>query len=192
MPARRTVAYVTAIAITLLIFGHPLVHAQDVEQVPVVSLRETAAVLARAGAANNDARTVLAAAQIMITAERATANLRRVDPRPTNDARPGEARKGGDLTAASLLRLAVQIAVDQSDAQTAYVAARLARDAEIGLGNEALGEELGRAAAALTSTRGASGGPVWADGLLGAVPRRIDSAVGAGGLCLRFHLSRRA
>lgn len=134
--------------------------------VPVVSLRETAAVLARSGAANNDARTVLAAARIMLTAERSSPSLERSRDIREEGLRPEEEAKAGSLTAAGLLRLATRIAVDQQDAATARIAARLAASPILGLGDAELAEELGRAAAALDSVRGARGGPIWADGHL--------------------------
>lgn len=136
--------------------------------VPAVSLRETAAVLARSGAANNDPRTVLAAAQIMITAERSSVGLERVSGAPLEKPRAAEATKVGELTAVALLRLASRIAVEQLDTATAYVAVELAADPRVGLGDSALGAELRRAADALASTRGAEGGPIWADGHLPA------------------------
>jgi hypothetical protein len=136
--------------------------------VPAVSLRETAVVLARSGAANNDPRTVLAAAQIVITAERASPGLERVALAAEQGLRPAEAAKVGDLTAADLLRLASRISVEQLDAGTASVAAHLAANPDVGLGDSELGEELRRAAEALASVRGAEGGPVWADGYLAA------------------------
>jgi len=49
-------------------------------QPPTVSIRETAASLVRSGIATNDARTILAAAQLLITAERASPGLQRVGP----------------------------------------------------------------------------------------------------------------
>jgi hypothetical protein len=156
--------------------------------VPIVSLRETAAVLARSGAANNDPRAVLAAAQIMMTAERPSDGLKRVAHAAPDTLRAAEAVKVAELTAAELLRLASRVAVDHLDAGTAYLAAKLAADPKTGLGDSALGSELRRAADALASTRGAQGGPIWADGHLasgeaaefsvafegGYVPNRIN------------------
>ena len=135
--------------------------------VPGVSLRETAASLARSGAATNDARAVLAAAQIMITVERATPGLQRVGSEPRDSVRPEEAAKAGDFSAAGLLRLASHVAVEQQDVNTARMAAELAANREVGLGDAALAQELRQAASALLATRGAAGGPIWADGYLG-------------------------
>jgi hypothetical protein len=161
---------------------------RDQPAVPVVSLRETAVTLARSGAANNDPRTVLAAAQIMIAAERPSDGLKLVAHPAPDTLRAVEASKLGELTAVELLRLASRIAVDQLDAGTACLAADVAADPKTGLGNGALGSELRRAADALGSTRGAQGGPIWADGHLasgevaefrvafegGYVPNRIN------------------
>jgi hypothetical protein len=142
--------------------------AQAEEAVPVSSLRETAAVLARSGAAHNDARTVLAAAHIMITAERTSPGLERVSGPSGGALRPEEERKLGELTAAGLLRLASRIAVEQLDVATADLAAALAADSVVGLGDPRLAEELEGAAEALAATRGRVSGPIWADGHLAA------------------------
>ena len=136
--------------------------------VPAISLRETAAALARSGAANNDPRRVFAAAQVLITAERASAGLQRIGPVTVDSARREEAAKAGEFSGAGLLRLASRIAVEQQDAQTAQAAAELAGNREVGLGDSTLSQELRRAAAAVLSTRGAAGGPIWSDGYLGA------------------------
>ena len=135
--------------------------------VPSVSLRETAAVLARSGAANADARTVLAAARVLLTAERPSAGIRRVDATVGPPPLPGEQAKADLLTAAGLLREASRIAVEQGDVGTARAAAALAGDSEVGLGDRALAEELQRRADALARSRGAAGGPIWQDGQLG-------------------------
>jgi hypothetical protein len=136
--------------------------------VPGVSLQETAASLARSGAARNDARTVLGAAQLLITAERASPGLRRVGPVAADSLRPEEAGKAGQFTAPGLLRLASRVAVEQQDAATARAAAELAGNREVGLGDAALARELRQAANAVLATRGASGGPIWSDGYLGS------------------------
>src|SRR5262245_14869370 len=91
-----------------------VVQAQGV-QPPIVSIRESAAALVRSGIATNDARTVLAAAQLLITAERASPGLQRVGPVPADTSRPEEQTKSGVFTAAGLLRLASRIAVEQQD-----------------------------------------------------------------------------
>lgn len=171
--AARAAAPMTAIVLlagTTLLPASPAAGQQQdpARGVPVVSLRETAAVLARSGAANDDPRSVLAAARILITAQRPATGLRRLDA-PPSDAdtlRPAEERKAGQLTASGLLRLASRIAVEQGDAPTARTAARLAGDAEVGLGDEELARELGRAAEAVDRTRGAAGGPIWEDGYI--------------------------
>ena len=136
------------------------------DRVPPMSLRETAVSLARSGAANNDARTVLAAAQLMITAERTSPGLERVEPATMDSVRREERQKAEAFTAAGLLRLASRIAVEQRDAPIAKAAAELAANAEVGLGEAALATELRTAANALASTRGSLGGPIWTDGFL--------------------------
>src|SRR5262249_48728394 len=127
-------------------------------QPPIVSIRETAASLVRSGIATNDARTVLAAAQLLITAERASPGLQRGGPAAADTSRPEEQTKSGVFTAAGLLRLASRIAVEQQDVTTARVAADLAASAGIGLGDAALAKELRTAAQALAQSRGAAGG----------------------------------
>jgi hypothetical protein len=134
--------------------------------VPGISLQETAAALARSGAARNDPRVVLGAAQLLITAERASPGLRRVGPATKDSVRPEEAAKAGEFTAAGLLRLASRIAVEQQDAATARAAADLATNREVGLGDQRLAQELRQAANAVVATRGAAGGPIWSDGYL--------------------------
>jgi hypothetical protein len=161
--------------------------AQQADPSAAVSLRETAAALIRSGTALGDARAVLAGAQILILAERSATGLQRVDVRQ-DTARADEQGKIGHLTAASALRLASRVAIERNDVATARAAAELAGNRGVGLGNEALGAELQTAARALETTRGAVGGPLWADGNLstgetaefrvtfqgGRVPNRID------------------
>ena len=137
-------------------------------QPPTVSIRESAASLVRSGIASNDARTVLAAAQLLITAERASPGLQRVGPVPADTSRPEEQTKSGVFTPAGLLRLASRIAVEQQDVTTARVAAELAANSDVGLGDSTLAKELRTAAQALAQSRGAAGGPIWADGFIGA------------------------
>ena len=156
-----------AVAAGLIVAGAVQAEAQDPsDRVPPMSLRETAVSLARSGAANNDARTVLAAAQLMITAERTSPGLQRVEPMPTDSVRREERQKAEAFTAAGLLRLASRIAVEQGDAPIAKAAAELAANAEVGLGQASLATELQTAAKALSSTRGSLGGPIWTDGFL--------------------------
>jgi hypothetical protein len=134
--------------------------------IPGVSLQETAASLARSGAARNDPRAVLGAAQLLITAERTSPGLRRAAPAAKDSVRPEEAAKTGEFTAAGLLRLASKVAVEQEDGATARAAAELAANREVGLGNASLAQELRQAASAVVATRGAAGGPIWSDGYL--------------------------
>jgi hypothetical protein len=137
-------------------------------QPTAVSIRESAASLVRSGIATNDARAVLAAAQLLITAERASPGLQRVGPVPADTSRPEEQTKSGVFTGAGLLRLASRIAVEQQDLGTAKVAAELAANADVGLGDAALAKELRAAAQNLAQSRGAAGGPIWADGFIAA------------------------
>ena len=159
-------ATVVAAVCSALLSGPAKAQGGGDERIPRVSLRETAAILARSGAAHTDARTVLAAAQIMMTAEGQSVGLDRIDGAPGTAARPEEADKPS-LTAAALLRLASRLAVEELDVATARMAARLAADTAFHTKDAALAPELARAAAALAGTRGAAGGPVWADGYLG-------------------------
>ena len=152
-------SFISSVATTAIAQGTPA---------PIVSIRETAASLARSGAASGDARAVLAAAQLLITAERASPGLQRVDAAPADTGRPEELTKAGVFTAAGLLRLASRIAVEQQDLTTARVAGELAANTDVGLGDTALAKELRAAAQALAQSRGAAGGPIWADGFIGA------------------------
>ena len=136
--------------------------------VPAVSLRQTAAALARAGIAHHDARSVLAAAQLLIVADRPARGLDRVGSAPAPAARGDEQAKLGPLSAAGLLREATHIAVEQHDAATANAAAELAGNTVAGLGDAALATQLKTQATSIgAGARGAVGGPVWADGVLG-------------------------
>lgn len=170
MSADTRTKRVAGVVGALLLLGSARIMAQGEPgegSVASVSLRETAALLTRSGVAASDARAVLAAAQIMITVERASPGLQRVGDAPQDSVRPEEAAKVGAFSAAGLVRLASRIAVEQQDAGTARLAAALAANREIGLGDEALALELRRAASALLATRGATGGPIWSDGYLG-------------------------
>lgn len=125
----------------------------------LASVREAAGALARAGEARGDARTLLAAAQLMVTAERRSPNIILDGAAP-----PPESP---DLAnAAATLRRASQLAVEQFDIETARLAADLAADSKVGLGDYRLAAELRTSADALGRTRGAASGPIWADGRL--------------------------
>jgi hypothetical protein len=132
-----------------------------------VSLRETAATLARSGAATGDVRALLAAAQIMITVERASPGLERMADTLGDSLWSAQTVHGGDSSAAGLLRLASRIAVEQQDARSAHLAAELASNRAVGLGDTVLAQQLRQAAGALPTARGAVGGPIWGDGYLG-------------------------
>jgi hypothetical protein len=158
---------VGALAVAASLLAGAIAHAQGTPA-PVVSIRETAASLARSGSATGDARAVVAAAQLLITAERASPGLQRVSPVAADTGRPEEQAKSGVFTAAGLLRLASRIAVEQQDVSTAHLAAELAANTDVGLGDATLAKELRTAAQALAQSRGAAGGPIWADGFIAA------------------------
>lgn len=124
-----------------------------------ISLTETAVRLAEDGATNHNARTVMAAAEILRVAERGSARVQRVEPAtgPTG-------AWDGPLSSTALLRLASRIAADQGDWATADYAAWLLQLPD-----------------SIPVTRGAASGPVWADSYLGRgqqVSYSIDFAGG--------------
>jgi hypothetical protein len=150
--------------------------AQEAEQdLPAVSLRETAVTLARAGVAQQDARLVLGAALLMIAAERETPGIELVRGDLWAPVLEGEVPD--DFSAIALLRLASQIAVDQGDPVVARAATELTGRPAVPAGesvppvlsvrDSALAASLHRAATALVNMRGAVGGPVWRDGYVG-------------------------
>ena len=106
-----------------------------------VSLVETAERLAREGFDRGDARSVLAAAEILGVVERGTRGVRTMD----STAFPGGPWQGG-FTRANLLALAARIARDRRDSATADEIAWLRSRND-----------------SLAVTRGATAGPVWAD-----------------------------
>ncbi|HKG91413.1 MAG TPA: hypothetical protein VKA84_05975 [Gemmatimonadaceae bacterium] len=188
-----TTTFLAAVLAAVLAAAVPLSAALAQGTSPA-SLREAAATLARSGAATGDARAVLAAAQLMVLAERPSARVERVEregvdaprpeergkdapPAPNGDSAAGPAASDtallrelaplGGLTARGLLRLASRIAVEQKDTLSASMAARLAESRDVGVGNPALADELRRAAQAIEGTRGAASGPIWADGSIG-------------------------
>ncbi len=113
---------------------------------PPVSLTETAASLARNGAAHQNARTVMAAAEILRTVERGAQRVQRIG---IVDGPSGPWK--GPMTSATLFQLASTIAADQNDWATAdYVAWFLQLPDSV------------------PQTRGAAGGPLWADAYVGA------------------------
>lgn len=123
-----------------------------------ISLTETALHLAENGVANHNARSVMAAAEILRMAERGSERVQRVGPatEPTG-------AWDGALSSAALLRLASSMATDQGDRATADYAAWLLQ-----------------LPASIPVTRGASSGPVWADAYLDRsqdVSYTIDFAV---------------
>jgi hypothetical protein len=137
---------VKSLPLLLLLTAQPLVaQRRSPPSPPPVSLTETAALLARNGAANQNARTVMAAAEILRAVERGTPRVQRIGPvdGPTG---PWD----GPMTSAALLQLASAIATDHNDWGTAEYVAWLRQLPD-----------------SVPPTRGASGGPVWADAYLG-------------------------
>lgn len=136
------------LAPVLLVLTVTPVSAQDPtpSRPPPISLTETAALLARNGAEHRNARTIMAAAEILRVVERGSPRVRLVGSRegPTG---PWE----GPMTGAALLRLASEIATDQGDWGTAEYVAWLLQLPD-----------------SVPPTRGAAGGPVWADAYLAA------------------------
>jgi hypothetical protein len=133
---------------------------------PVVSLRAESQALLQRGLDTREPRLVLAAAQLMITSELGQHGRHGVTE-PDSAARAA-AGDSSAISVADLLRLASQLAVEANDAPTARAAALLARRTEFGLGEPKLVLELENRAKALSSDRGASGGPIWREGFLGA------------------------
>lgn len=124
----------------------PLLAQQRAQPAPrPISLTETADRLARDGVARRNPRALMAAAEILRMVERGTPRVQRVSP-ATGPAGPWE----GPLTSAGLLRLASSIASEQGDWATADYAAWLLQLPD-----------------SIPVTRGAAGGPVWADAYLG-------------------------
>jgi len=112
---------------------------------PPISLTETAALLAQNGAANQNARTVMAAAEILRAVERGTPRVQRIG-RIDGPTGPWE----GPMTSSALFQLASAIATDHNDWGTAEYVAWLRQLPD-----------------SVPPTRGAAGGPVWADAYLG-------------------------
>ena len=130
------------LALLALCASVPLAAQQKPHQ---VSLTETAVRLAEDGAAQHNPRTVMAAGEILRMVERGTARVHRDGP-PTGPTGPWE----GPLNSTALLKLASSMAADQGDWATAdYVAWLLQLPDSVPV------------------TRGAAGGPVWADAYLG-------------------------
>ncbi len=173
-------------AVSLLMWGVSPNVQENSE--PRVNLRETAIAMARSGISHDDARSVLAAAQLLLTSERRSGGIERV--RFIADSGQPAAAWPDTFTTAMLLRAASRIAVDQQDAQSAQLAAEIAGSITLGLGNASLARELRAASRALGGTRGGASGPIWSDGYLpsrqaaefrltfegGYVPNRIDIA----------------
>lgn len=130
----------------LILIAAPLpAQSKPESRPPQVSLTETAALLARNGAANQNARTVMVAAEILRAAERGTSRVRR---KGAIDGPPGP--WSGSMTSTALFQLASGIAADQNDWETAEYVAWLRQLPD-----------------SVPPTRGAAGGPVWADAYLG-------------------------
>lgn len=110
-----------------------------------VSLTESAVQIATQAAAQRDPRAIVAAGEIIRMVERGSARVRRVGP-----AGGPEGPWGGRMTSTALLRLANRMASNQGDWATADYAAWLLQLPDT-----------------IPVTRGATGGPVWADAYLG-------------------------
>lgn len=132
------------------------------ESGPLVSLKEHAASLARAGWQARDARVILAAAQLLMILDRGAGGIRRVRG---GESAPPDWDVPARFDAPGLLRLASDVAVDRQDRVTAEVAAALVRP-DLGVTDTALAAALSRAAAALSGTRGAVGAPRVLEGYL--------------------------
>jgi hypothetical protein len=111
-----------------------------------VPLTETAELLARRGARQGDPQAVIAAAQILRVVERGTPRVRRDTP-ADGPAGPWQ----GPMSSAALLGLARELARTREDA-----------------GALAYAEWLLKLPDSAAITRGARGGPVWADAYLGS------------------------
>ena len=136
---------VTAGLISCLFAGPLLAQARPAPSPRPLSLTQMAARLAEDGAIQRNPRSLMAAAEILRLAERGTVRIRRVSP-PTGPLGSWD----GPLSSTSLLRLASTLAADQGDWAAADYAAWLLQrpDSE-------------------PVTRGAAGGPIWADAYLG-------------------------
>lgn len=110
-----------------------------------ISLTETAVRLAEDGVSRHNPRTLMAAAEIYRLVERGTPRVRREGP-VTGPSGPWD----GPLSSAALLRLASGLAAEQGDWATADYAAWMLQLPD-----------------SIPVTRGAAGGPVWADAYLG-------------------------
>jgi hypothetical protein len=158
-PGRRAGILVLAV----LLLGTGRGRAQERSDAgPLVSLKQHAAALARAGWQSQDARVILAAAQLLMLLDRGAGGIRRVQG---GESLPPDWDVPTPFDASGLLRLASEVAVDRQDRVTAEVAATLAR-AELGITDTALSAALGRAAAALAGVRGAVGAPRVVEGFL--------------------------
>lgn len=152
----------------LLLIGLTKSASAQEDQTGPVSLRQAAAALAEKGEANDDPRAVLAAAQLLILADRGVSGITSVGGSVADSTWPDDVRKTWLLTATSLLRLASRMAEDHNDAATALAAAELATNPTLGIQDPILARELRNRAQGLANTRGATGGPLWRDGYLGA------------------------
>ena len=137
----------TLAAVLLVLAASPLLAQQKKRaEPPPISLTETSAQLARNGATQGNPRAVMAAAEILRVVERGTPRVQRASPLD-GPLGPWE----GPMSSTALLRLASRMATDQDDWGTAEYAAWLLQLPD-----------------SVPVTRGAAGGPVWADSYLGA------------------------
>jgi len=133
-------------------------HAAFAQSGPSVSLLATAERLARHGASTRDARTLLAAAEILVVVEGGAARVQRVG---SYDMPSGPWQ--GALSSRSLLLLASEFASDAGDWELAdKLASRL-----VGAAPETRRPPPTTAQPApISPSRGATGGAVWADAFL--------------------------
>lgn len=165
---RLLVAAAVAAALAPWVAAAP-VAAQEVREdtagTSVVGLRETALRLRRSGLEHRDPRALVAAAELLIV-EGAPTGVRRRDPGTEGGREADLPADDADLSPDRLLRRAVELAVEREDRPAASRAIALAADPTLGLGDEALAEELRSRAAALGSPRGAVGGAIRREGWL--------------------------
>ncbi len=119
-----------------------------------LSLTETAERLARGGARNQNARAVMGAAELLRIVERGTPRTQR-----SGRAEGPTGPWNGAMTSAALFQLASSIAADQNDWATAEYTAWLMQLPD-----------------SVPVSRGAAGGPVWADAYIG-VGREVTYTV---------------
>jgi hypothetical protein len=133
---------------------------------PIASLRAQADQLREHGIETHQARLVLAAAQLLITA-----NLGEQQPDGVTGPDSAARVAAGDtafVSAGELLREASMLAAESNDVAAANAAAVMAKQSILVRRDPQLVLELNNRSRALRSDRGATGGPIWREGFLGA------------------------